>query len=73
MKKALVALLAFSLTSCCCEDYVKADRDTYNLLEADVLYGIENNPENTEEVKADKKMLVDSWKFRINAALKDMR
>lgn len=71
MKRALVALLAFSLTSCVCEDYAKADRDTLDVLESDVLYGIKNNPENNEEVKEAKLMLVDSWRFRINATLGD--
>lgn len=69
MKKLMVALMLMSFTSCVCEDYARADRDTFNVLEADVMYGIENNPENTEELKTNKKILVDSWRFRINSTL----
>ena len=69
MRKLMVALMLMSFTSCVCEDYARADRDTFNVLEADVMYGIENNPENTEELKETKKILVDSWRFRINSTL----
>jgi len=69
MKKALVALLAFGFASCDCTEYARADRDTLNILEPDVVYGIKNNPENTEEERQDKLMLVDSWRFRINSTL----
>lgn len=71
MKKALVALLAFGFASCDCTEYARADRDTLSVLEPDLLYGIENNPENNEEVKEAKLMLIDSWRFRINATLGD--
>ena len=71
MKKLIAAVVLMSFTSCVCEDYAKADRDTFNVLEADVMYGIENNPENTEELKETKKILVDSWRFRINSTLGD--
>jgi len=70
MKKALVALLALSFASCDCTDYAEADKNTYLVLKDDILLGIENNPQNSQENKDVKFALVQSWVFRFESELK---
>ncbi len=69
MKKALLGLILL-LASCDCTDYATADKETYQILEQDLLIGIENNPANDEEAKELKRVVLESWVFRFESELK---
>ena len=68
MKKSLLGLIVL-LPSCDCTDYARADKETYTVLEQDLLIGIENNPANDEETKELKRIAIESWVFRFESEL----
>ena len=69
MKKAFLGLILL-FPSCDCIDYATADKATYEVLEQDLLFGVENNPANDEETKELKRIAIESWVFRFESELK---
>ena len=73
MKKILsilAALLVLSLTSCIGNEYVKADRDTFDALAPAHRAYVESDTKLSEEQKDRRYRLLESWKVRIEKAEK---
>lgn len=70
MRLLLVLFMALSLGACQtpAEKYVASDAETFLLLQEDIQIGIVSNPENDQETMELKRLLVESWRFRIEKA-----
>lgn len=72
MKKLLGLILALSLSSCSIqEEYVKADRETYNLIAPAHEAYIRADRNLTDDQRTRRLVLLDSWRIRIDQAEKD--